>query len=93
GKKGFKLATQVPAAEFVIESIGNARTLFNPNASRFGKYSSQTSLDKTEGISHFVPSVPYFDNAHRRRHRLPCLGSRTTPRSFPPHRQVSPRQR
>lgn len=45
GKKGSKLATQVPAAEFVIETFGNARTLFNQNASRFGKY---TELQFTE---------------------------------------------
>ncbi|KAI6130624.1 glycosyltransferase family 2 protein [Pisolithus croceorrhizus] len=45
GKKGAKLAHQVPAAEFVIETFGNARTLFNPNASRFGKY---TELQFTE---------------------------------------------
>ncbi|CAL1709779.1 unnamed protein product [Somion occarium] len=45
GKKGSKLATQVPAAEFVLEAFGNARTLFNPNASRFGKY---TELQFTE---------------------------------------------
>ncbi|GLB39511.1 putative TRAFAC class myosin-kinesin ATPase superfamily, myosin family protein [Lyophyllum shimeji] len=45
GKKGSKLATQVPASEFVLESFGNARTLFNPNASRFGKY---TELQFTE---------------------------------------------
>ncbi|EDR01692.1 uncharacterized protein LACBIDRAFT_310721 [Laccaria bicolor S238N-H82] len=38
GKKGSKLATQLPAAEFVLETFGNARTLFNPNASRFRKY-------------------------------------------------------
>jgi len=38
GKKGSKLATQIPASEFVLEAFGNARTLFNPNASRFGKY-------------------------------------------------------
>jgi chitin synthase len=38
GKKGSKLVTQVPASEFVLETFGNARTLFNPNASRFGKY-------------------------------------------------------
>ncbi|KAJ7471348.1 myosin head-domain-containing protein [Mycena galericulata] len=35
GKKGFKLATQVPTSEFILESFGNARTLFNPNTSRF----------------------------------------------------------
>ncbi|KAF8121177.1 P-loop containing nucleoside triphosphate hydrolase protein, partial [Boletus edulis] len=46
GKKGSKLATQVPAAEFVIESFGNARTLFNPNASRFGKYTELQFTDK-----------------------------------------------
>ena len=38
GGKGSKLATQVPASEFVLKSFGNARTLFNPNVSRFGKY-------------------------------------------------------
>ncbi|KAF8198694.1 glycosyltransferase family 2 protein [Mycena galopus ATCC 62051] len=38
GKTGSKLGTQVPASEFVLESFGSARTLFNPNASRFGKY-------------------------------------------------------
>ncbi|KAL6309476.1 glycosyltransferase family 2 protein [Sparassis latifolia] len=45
GKKGSKLANQVPAAEFVLESFGNARTLFNPNASHVGKY---TELQFTE---------------------------------------------
>ena len=45
GKKGAKLVNQVPAAEFVLETFGNARTLFNPNASRFGKY---TELQFTE---------------------------------------------
>ncbi|KAK1234699.1 hypothetical protein PQX77_002096 [Marasmius sp. AFHP31] len=38
GTKGSKLSSQVPAADFVLESFGNARTLVNPNASRFGKY-------------------------------------------------------
>ncbi|THH06259.1 hypothetical protein EW145_g4215 [Phellinidium pouzarii] len=45
GKKGSKLSTQIPSAEFVLECFGNARTLFNPNASRFGKY---TELQFTE---------------------------------------------
>ncbi|KAI0922672.1 hypothetical protein AcV5_009583 [Taiwanofungus camphoratus] len=46
GKKGSKLAHQVPAAEFVLETFGNARTLFNPNASRFGKYTELQFTDR-----------------------------------------------
>ncbi|KAF8439392.1 P-loop containing nucleoside triphosphate hydrolase protein [Boletus edulis BED1] len=45
GKKSSKLATRVPTAEFVIESFGNARTLFNPNASHFGKYTELQFTD------------------------------------------------
>jgi chitin synthase len=43
GKKGSKLATQLPSSEFVLETFGNARTLFNPNASHFGKYTELRS--------------------------------------------------
>ncbi|KAF9048289.1 glycosyltransferase family 2 protein [Hymenopellis radicata] len=46
GKKGSKLGNQVPASEFVLESFGNARTLFNPNASRFGKYTELQFSDR-----------------------------------------------
>ncbi|KAL1757372.1 glycosyltransferase family 2 protein [Schizophyllum commune] len=46
GKKGSKLASQIPAAEFVLETFGNARTLFNPNASRFGKYTELQFSDR-----------------------------------------------
>ena len=46
GKKGSKLASQVPVAEFVVETFGNTRTLFNPNASRFGKYTELEFTDR-----------------------------------------------
>ncbi|PWZ00150.1 putative Chs8-chitin synthase 8 [Testicularia cyperi] len=38
GKKGAKLGLQIPSAEYILESLGNSRTLENANASRFGKY-------------------------------------------------------
>lgn len=38
GKKGSKLAAQIPSGEFILESLGNSSTLENANASRFGKY-------------------------------------------------------
>lgn len=38
GKKGSKLAQQIPSGEYILESFGNSRTLENNNASRFGKY-------------------------------------------------------
>ncbi|EIW79950.1 glycosyltransferase family 2 protein [Coniophora puteana RWD-64-598 SS2] len=63
GKKGSKLASQVPAAEFVIESFGNARTLFNPNASRYGKY---TELQFTErGRLCGVKTLDYYLERNR----------------------------
>ncbi|KAF8313908.1 chitin synthase-domain-containing protein [Cantharellus anzutake] len=46
GKKGSKLASQIPSADFILESFGNARTLFNPNASRFGRYTELQFSDR-----------------------------------------------
>ncbi|KAI6017629.1 P-loop containing nucleoside triphosphate hydrolase protein [Pisolithus microcarpus] len=43
----------LPAAEFIIEMFGNARSLFNPNASWLGKY---TELQFTERESLLFPS-------------------------------------
>ncbi|KAG0150342.1 hypothetical protein CROQUDRAFT_88135 [Cronartium quercuum f. sp. fusiforme G11] len=45
GKKGSKLVQQIPAAQFILESFGNAYTSDNANASRFGQY---TELQFTE---------------------------------------------
>ncbi|CAO1621031.1 unnamed protein product [Jaminaea pallidilutea] len=38
GKRGAKLAHQIPSAEFILECFGHASTSQNPNASRFGRY-------------------------------------------------------
>ena len=38
GKKGSKLAIQIPSGQHILESMGNARTLENGNASRYGSY-------------------------------------------------------
>jgi chitin synthase len=63
GKKGSKLATQIPSAEFVLESFGNARTMYNPNASRFGKY---TELQFTEsGRLSGVKTLDYYLEKNR----------------------------
>ncbi|KIM62797.1 hypothetical protein SCLCIDRAFT_118838, partial [Scleroderma citrinum Foug A] len=45
GKKGSKLASQVPAVKFVIEMFRNTHTLFNLNASHFGKYTELQFTD------------------------------------------------
>lgn len=37
-KKESRVQSQVPNSEFILESFGNAKTLKNANASRFGKY-------------------------------------------------------
>ncbi|KAL0065370.1 hypothetical protein AAF712_007575 [Marasmius tenuissimus] len=50
GKKGPKLASQIPAAGFVFEPLGRACTLFNPSASRFGK-TLEYYLEKNDGAS------------------------------------------
>ncbi|KAF8147259.1 glycosyltransferase family 2 protein [Crassisporium funariophilum] len=63
GKKGSKLATQVPASEFVLETFGNARTLFNPNASRFGKYTELQFSDR--GRLSGVKTLDYYLERNR----------------------------
>jgi chitin synthase len=63
GKKGSKLGAQIPASEFVLESFGNARTIFNPNASRFGKY---TELQFTEkGRLSGIKTIDYYLERNR----------------------------
>ncbi|KAF7335174.1 Glycosyltransferase family 2 protein [Mycena sanguinolenta] len=63
GKKGAKLATQIPASEFVLESFGNARTLFNPNASRFGKYTELQFGDR--GRLQGIKTLDYYLERNR----------------------------
>ncbi|KIM80662.1 glycosyltransferase family 2 protein [Piloderma croceum F 1598] len=63
GKKGSKLAAQVPASEFVLESFGNARTLFNPNASRFGKYTELQFSDR--GRLSGIKTLDYYLERNR----------------------------
>ncbi|PPQ68466.1 hypothetical protein CVT24_005563 [Panaeolus cyanescens] len=63
GKKGSKLAGQVPASEFVLESFGNARTLFNPNASRFGKYTELQFSEK--GRLSGIKTLDYYLERNR----------------------------
>ncbi|TFY81864.1 hypothetical protein EWM64_g2154 [Hericium alpestre] len=63
GKKGSKLASQIPAAEFVLESFGNARTLFNSNASRFGKYTELQFNDR--GRLSGIKTLDYYLERNR----------------------------
>ncbi|KAG9050905.1 hypothetical protein FS842_011290, partial [Serendipita sp. 407] len=63
GKKGSKLATQIPSAEFVLESFGNARTMYNPNASRFGKYTELQFTDR--GRLSGVKTLDYYLEKNR----------------------------
>ncbi|KAI6130720.1 P-loop containing nucleoside triphosphate hydrolase protein [Pisolithus croceorrhizus] len=53
----------LPATEFIIEMFGNACTLFNPNASRFGKY---TELQLTErGRQCDIKTLDYYLERNR----------------------------
>jgi len=63
GKKGAKLGLQIPSAEFVLESFGCARTLFNPNASRFGKYTELQFTDR--GRLAGVKTLDYYLERNR----------------------------
>jgi chitin synthase len=63
GKKGAKLGTQIPSAEFVLESFGNARTMYNPNASRFGKYTELQFTDS--GRLSGVKTLDYYLEKNR----------------------------
>lgn len=63
GKKGSKLVQQIPSAEFVLESFGNSRTMYNPNASRFGKYTELQFSDR--GRLCGVKSLDYYLEKNR----------------------------
>lgn len=63
GKKGSKLSAQIPSAEYVLETFGCARTLYNPNASRFGKYTELQFSDK--GRLSGVKTLDYYLERNR----------------------------
>lgn len=63
GKKGSKLGAQIPSAEFVLETFGCARTLYNPNASRFGKYTELQFNEK--GRISGVKTLDYYLERNR----------------------------
>lgn len=63
GKKGSKLGGQIPSSEFVLESFGNARTLFNANASRFGKYTELQFSDR--GRVSGIKTLDYYLERNR----------------------------
>ena len=63
GKKGSKLSTQLLAVEFVLETFGNAWTLFNPDASRFGKYTELQFSDR--GRRGGVRTLDYYLERNR----------------------------
>ena len=53
----------MPATKFVLETFGDTRTLFNPNASRFGKY---TELQFTEpGRLCGMKTLDYYQERNR----------------------------
>ncbi|WVR04387.1 hypothetical protein IAU60_001389 [Kwoniella sp. DSM 27419] len=58
GKKGAKVASQVANAEYILESFGNAHTLSNDNASRFGKYTELQFNDK--GRLEGLKTIEYY---------------------------------
>ncbi|KAF9019249.1 glycosyltransferase family 2 protein [Hymenopellis radicata] len=63
GKKGAKLGSQIPASEFVLESFGNCRTLFNANASRFGKYTELQFNDRGRVCG--IKTIDYYLERNR----------------------------
>lgn len=63
GKKGAKLTTQIPSAQFILESFGHAATLNNPNASRFGRYVEVQYGDKSKLVG--CKSLLYHLDASR----------------------------
>ncbi|KAL1408451.1 Chitin synthase, class 5 [Vanrija albida] len=58
GKKGYKVGQQIANAEFILESFGNAQTVGNENASRFGNYTELQFTDR--GRLEGLKTIEYY---------------------------------
>nr|XP_031861862.1 uncharacterized protein CI109_002691 [Kwoniella shandongensis]KAA5528934.1 hypothetical protein CI109_002691 [Kwoniella shandongensis] len=58
GKKGSKIGGQIANAEFILECFGNAHTLTNDNASRFGNYTELQFNDR--GRLEGLKTIEYY---------------------------------
>ncbi|KAK8846712.1 hypothetical protein IAR55_005799 [Kwoniella newhampshirensis] len=73
GKKGSRIGSQIANAEFILECFGNAHTLTNDNASRFGNYTELQFNDR--GRLEGVKTIEYYFERSRVS-QIPTAGER-----------------
>ncbi|RIB29616.1 glycosyltransferase family 2 protein [Gigaspora rosea] len=62
-KKASRVQTQVPCSEFILDSFGNAKTISNNDASRFGKYTELQFNERGKLIG--AKTLDYLLEKHR----------------------------